>query len=258
MASDEIVAGLRKQADRLEQGIRGLVGLGVMTAADIDAVADLTIAHDILDADKVDVGRLPNARAAIIRGEKMLELLISGKSVGWRLLHVHQVPLFAYHLVFVAIFIAIGTSCATQASWCVVPNAVLGGHIPVVVLAMGGLGAQLRAISFLWQQVGRRLYFRRFLLGQLAAPFMGMLLGIITYLLAKAGLFVVGGKASADANDTASVGELALSFFVGFKWEWALKRIEQIFEKTEKPGPAKNDPTPGRDEAPKTKTGEHR
>jgi hypothetical protein len=234
MSNEGVAATLRSQADRLEQGIRGLIGLGVDVGAKAaDAITDLKTAHAILDTEPVDVAKLPDARVALIHGEELLEQVISSNRLWWRFLHIHQVPLFLYHVTFVGFFIALGTLCTTGSSWCIVPNTILDGHIPVVVLAMGGLGAQLRAISYLWQQVGRRLYFRRFFLGQLAAPFTGVLLGLVTYLLAKAGLFLIGGKGSADANTAATVGELALSFFVGFKWEWALKRIEQIFEKTE-------------------------
>jgi hypothetical protein len=95
-----------------------------------------------------------------------------------------------------------------------------------VVLAMGGLGAGLRALWFLGQQIAERIYRRRFLLWHLVAPFTGVLLGIVTYLLVKAGLLVVGGVT--EKGDI-TAGELALCFFVGFKWDWALDRIQRVF-----------------------------
>jgi hypothetical protein len=236
MSLDDDIADVRQAANLLEQGIFGMIGLGAINAPTEgdDIIKALNEAYAALDAASTDGVQLSIARAAVIRGERALELLLQAKSSGWRAAHIHQAWLFVYHIAFLAIFIGIGTSCTFSANWCVLPNAILDKHVPLVVLAMGGLGAQLRALWFLWEQTGNRTFRRRFLLGHLAAPFTGVLLGIVTYLLAKAGLLVIGGAATADASVTA--GELALCFFVGFKWEWALDRIQHIFENAGKSG----------------------
>jgi hypothetical protein len=57
---------------------------------------------------------------------------------------------------------------------------------------------------------------------------------MLTYLLAKAGLFAISGGSPAT-DSKAAYGELALCFFVGFRWEWALERIGSIFVKTDAP-----------------------
>ena len=213
-------------ADDLEQGILGFIALGGVAAdgAVQPVIVELNSARGAISAKNVT-----EARAAILRGQSALEYLVAQKRLWWRLVNVHQLPLFAYHVAFFFTFVAIGTTCANCDQYGVIPDAVLGKVVPVTALVAGGLGAELRGIWFLWNQVSRRIYHRRFLLSQLAAPFTGVLLGLVTYLLAKAGLFVVGGGTVRPATTAASVGELALCFFVGFKWEWALERIQNIF-----------------------------
>ncbi len=219
----EAIAG----ADDLEQGILGFIALGGV-AADGEAqsaISQLNAARKAISEKKVI-----DARAAVLEGLGKLEFLIAQKRLMWRLVNVHQLPLFAYHGALVLAFIAIGTTCLDCERYGVIPNAVLDKVVPVTAIVAGGLGAELRGIWFLWNQVSTRIYHRRFLLSQLAAPLTGVLLGLVTYLLAKAGLFVVGGESIKDTTAAASVGELALCFFVGFKWEWALDRIRSIFE----------------------------
>lgn len=241
MTQAEDIDDVRQAAVLLEQGIFGLIALGALntpTAAD-DVIAALHAAHIALDAPTVDAQHLADARDAVIRGERAFELLIGAKGWRWRMLNVHQLPLFLYHVGFVLLFLAIGTSCIKPSAGCYLPRTILD-QIPLVVLAAGGLGAELRALSFLWQQTGDRTYRRRFLLGQLAAPFVGVLLGLVTYLLTKAGLLVVGGNAGPESarapNASVTPGELAICFFVGFKWEWALQRIQSIFATTSASG----------------------
>lgn len=230
MSITEEIEDVRHAANLLEQGIYGMIGLGVVkTATDADAaIAELKNAYTALDAPTVGAADLAAAREAVLKGERALELAIQLRGWWWRLWNVHQVGLFVYHLVFFAVLLAVGTACFIKPTWCVLPDTILGCHVPLVVLAMGGLGAELRALWFLWQQIGERLYRRRFLLGHLVAPFTGALLGIVTYLVAKAGLLIIGGTPAAAGGVTAS--ELALCFFAGFKWEWAVQRIQRIFE----------------------------
>ena len=214
-------------ADDLEQGILGFIAMG---GVETDGAAQPAINQ--LNAARNAIGekKIVDARAAVLQGQSTLEFLIAQKRLIWRLVNVHQLPLFAYHGALVLAFIAIGTTCVDCDRYGVIPNAILGKIVPVTAIVAGGLGAELRGIWFLWNQVSTRIYHRRFLLSQLAAPLTGVLLGLVTYLLAKAGLFVVGGESIKDTTAAASVGELALCFFVGFKWEWALDRIRSIFE----------------------------
>ena len=241
MTLDDDVAAVRNDADILAQGILGLIGLGVLQAAhdDNDAINFLGEAYRHLATTPPTAESLAAARIAIIKGEGALELLVTQRGRRWRAWHVHQTGLFLYHIGWLLILLALGTSCVTRSRWCVVPDTILEGLVPVVALVAGGLGAELRGLWFLWKQTSRRLYRRRFLLGHLVAPFTGALLGLITYLLAKGGLLALGATSPTQAQ--VRVGELALCFFAGFKWEWAIQRMQQIFETSQK-GPTEKKP----------------
>lgn len=239
------LSDISDDADDLEVGLRSFIALGGLTAgSSVDPVLKaLDDARNAIEAKKTTA-----ARNAILHGEIELDQLLAKRGEWWRFVNIHQVPLFGYHIVLTLLFVALGTTCYLDPCvWCVLPNVVLD-KVPMAAVAAGGLGAELRGIWFLWNQVSQRLYFRRFLLGQLAAPFVGVLLGILTYLLAKAGLFLVGGQTAATAAKSATVtpGELALCIFVGFKWEWALDRISAIFIKKDGGNsPASSNPAPG-------------
>jgi hypothetical protein len=227
---DAELQDLRDSADELEQGIIAFIALGgpKSDAAAHSAIKELHKAHVAIDGK-----RAADARDAILHGQSALEWLIDERGWWWRLVNIHQLPLFGYHIAFFFILIAISTTCTNCSRLCVVPGRLLDGMVPLPALVAAGLGAELRGIWFLWNQTSRRIYHRRFLLSQLAAPFTGVLLGMLTYLLAKAGLFVIGGQTPNNiGGETATVGELALCFFVGFKWDWALQRIQGLFDKT--------------------------
>ncbi|HYN82268.1 MAG TPA: hypothetical protein VES88_12255 [Gemmatimonadaceae bacterium] len=263
MINNEELAALSDGADELEQGIRGVIALGgAKKGADVErAITELHNAHLAIEGN-----RAADAREATLRGQFVLESLVDERGFLWRLVNVHQVPLFLYHVAFFLAFIAAGITCTECTRFAIIPRAVLGDTVPMLALLAGGLGAELRGIWFLWHQTSERLYHRRFLLAQLAAPFTGVLLGMLTFLLIKAGLLVIATPSTASADlAKVTVGELAICFFVGFKWEWALKRIEAAFtgatgqEGDEKPDPDKPRTGQGGEppETQPTKTSEH-
>jgi hypothetical protein len=227
MIDKEELADLKSGADDLEQGLIGLIALGGMQSDDGAryAIEQLHQAHVAIDGN-----RPADARDALLRGQSALECLIDQRGVYWRIVNVHQLPLFAYHVTLFFALIVAGITCTDCSRFAVVPRAVLGDTVPTVAVFAGGLGAELRAIWFLWQQTSTRIYHRRFLLSQLAAPFTGVLLGMLTYLVIKAGLLVIAAQGTSVDVSRATVGELAICFFVGFKWEWGLERIKSAFE----------------------------
>jgi hypothetical protein len=123
--ADEI-SDVREAADLLEQGIFGMIGLGALNAATEgeEAITALRTAYVSLDAPMVNAKQIADAREAVLRGERALELLIQKRGTWWRISNIHQVPLFAYHIVFLFIFLAIGTACVFGGRWCL-PSAIL-------------------------------------------------------------------------------------------------------------------------------------
>lgn len=227
MSDDTATEDLVNGADELEQGLLALIALGGAQPDNAaPAIDQLIRARAAIDAKDLSI-----ARDAILRGQAILEHVVDQRGWWWRLVNIHQLPLFLYHVIIFVALIAAGTTCRDCSRFGVVPDSFLGEFVPTTALVAGGLGAVLRAVWFLWNQVSRRIYHRRFLLSQLAAPLTGILLGLLTYLLAKAGIFVLAGQATGTIRTpTTSVAELALCFFVGFKWEWALDRIQRLFE----------------------------
>jgi len=156
------------------------------------------------------------------RGELALNKILFLKGRLWRCVFLHQLPLFTYHILFMLILLNIATG------WLgfVAQQFSLSAPIPVAVLVAGGLGAILRGLWFLWFKVSRRQFRLQFTLAQLAAPWVGMLLGVFAFLLIKAGILLMEGSGHRDGKT--SVFELAICFFAGYKWESLLDWVESV------------------------------
>lgn len=140
----------------------------------------------------------------------------------WRLQRLHQIPLLIYYLVILALILNVASGWfggMTDNFW----------GIPSVVFGLGALGAVLRGLYFLHKQVALRIFRSGFVHAHLAAPWIGGLFGIITYLLLQAGLLALGeGQGELSPEETVSPLALCLAVLAGFKWEWIIRRIEGI------------------------------
>jgi len=96
-------------------------------------------------------------------------------------------------------------------------------------LLLGVLGSQLRGIYWLQFQVGRRIFRPTNVLAHIASPFIGALLALIVYLLTKLGLVVLRASEKTAVDPQANLIPLTVAFLSGFKWEWVMGKLDQIF-----------------------------
>ena len=213
-----------RRAERLEDTFRVLAEFGVFGPERYHLQLLDSITNARLMAAE---GRLVEALDMTTRGELMLNQVLFSRGRLWRCIFLHQLPLFAYHLLFLLVLLNIATGWLRFFSsqlWSSVP-------VPVGVAVAGGLGAVLRGLWFLWLKVSRREFRIHFALAQLAAPWIGILLGIFAFLLLKAGLLLVEGAKPSSSG--ASAFELAVCFFAGYRWERLLEWVDSIKLRTE-------------------------
>jgi len=207
-------------SDELEAAFRIFNETGLFKANPAPAEA---IVNQIARARRgVKRGDLETAASLLAEGELELQRCIYAKSFLWRLVHVHQFFIFAYHVAAILFFLNVASgwfTFVTHDVWREIP-------VPMSALVAGGLGACLRGMWYLWRQVSKRIFRVQFLLAQLAAPWIGMLFGLFVFLLLKASLLTLSGGSSVKPEQSAL--PLAIAFLSGYSWEWILARIDQV------------------------------
>jgi hypothetical protein len=172
----------------------------------------------------IDKEHLPEAAAELGRGGIVLHREIYSRSALWRVVNIYQIQIFLYYLLCLIALAVLSLSPARE----FVPS--LWG-VPSFVLGLGVLGAVLRGLYWLQVQVSSGIYRAPFLLAHLAAPLIGLLLAVVSFLLAKGGLLALGAS-SAQATDV-TVGHDSLiriaAFLAGFNWKWMLERLNSIY-----------------------------
>ncbi len=172
--------------------------------------------------DLVEAKELARAAEELTRAEVVLERELYARSRFWRFVRVHQGPVVLYYLLCLAALGYLGLARAVK------PGAALWG-VPVSILVLASAGAVLRGLYWLQVQVSKRIFRVQFVLSHLAAPWIGVLLGVGAYLLAKAGLLTLEGGAAAGQSHGAAANEstlLALAAFVaGWNWTWLIGRL---------------------------------
>jgi hypothetical protein len=213
---------LSERAETLEDMIRISIENGLFARDDKDVEA---LIDAVLQArERIAAGEVDDAASALTKGEHVLHRsLYRPKNYVWRWIHVHQMPLLAYYVVILFCALNVGSGY-----WAFVAKDIWS--LPVAALGLGTLGAVLRGLWWLQRNVGRRSFRMSFTLAYLAAPWIGALFGLFTYLLLLAGVVSLEGPEGADLNG--KVLPLALAFLAGYSWEWVLDRVDRLRGRT--------------------------
>lgn len=165
----------------------------------------------------LETGELTKSRTCLLQAATKLDAAVHSRSAFWRLVYVHRFGIFLY---LVAIFLFMLNVGSGYFEW--IADEVWG--VPTPALGFGAAGAVLRSLYWLYRQVASRVFRYSFALAHTAAPFIGALLGLLTYLLLGAGLLVVEGGHVGDVERAA--GPYGLCFVAGFSWEWILGWVQ--------------------------------
>lgn len=187
-----------------------------------DEIANLLGTAGRLVEDKA----LPEASAVWLIAEALLNDRVRSKSWWWRIWHLHALPLFLYHIACIVGVILLWKPLSSS-------NLFLA---PTSSFLLGVLGSELRGIYWLQVQVAKRIFRPTNVLAHIASPFIGALLALIAYLLTKLGVFALLAAEKAAPQTQEDLVPLTVAFLSGFKWEWVLKKLEQLFTGGGSPG----------------------
>lgn len=91
----------------------------------------------------------------------------------------------------------------------------------------GCIGAVLRGLWYLKENVSKKTYRNAWNIYYLSAPFLGGILGAIVYFIIIGGIISV---TTTNVNIQHSIPVILFATLAGFNWEWAVKLFEKIGE----------------------------
>ena len=150
---------------------------------------------------------------------------VNRRTTAWRLRNIYALHLFPYVPIVLSMIYIFYVFNIPE-------NITSLLHIEISAIntvIWGVIGALFQDIWYLWLYVSTREYEVVWQVKFFLAPIVGGIIGGAIYLLITAGLLVL----SADVNTEQPRDFVVyiIAFFAGYKWEWAIKRLEGVGEK---------------------------
>lgn len=216
--STEEAKKLSQEAEDLQDTVRVLSEAGLFRNTEIE-VREHVLEQLHVARQNLSSGGIVDARNALLRVATRLDESVHNRSWFWRLIFIHRAGLFLYLVMCLVMLLNIGSG---YLYW--IASDFWG--VPAAALGLGAAGAILRSLYWLQRKVASREFRFQFALAHMAAPFIGALLGVFTWILLQAGLLMIqsGGIATIDKK----TGPYALCFLAGFSWEWLLDWVQRF------------------------------
>ena len=146
-----------------------------------------------------------------------LNQAINSARFSWRFKYLFGGPFIIYLILLLAIAFT---------GWFSYPDSfnsqVLGA--PVYAYLWGFIGGILQGLWFLWQHLSYRRFRKVWIPWYLTIPFMGAILGALTYFIFLAGFFATTGTAKVESGAFI----ILLCAIAGFSTRWAVETLDDI------------------------------
>jgi hypothetical protein len=148
----------------------------------------------------------------------------------WRFYNQYAVHIWIYLIFFIVLVFLFYVL-----HWDKIVSGVIGvDQIAIGAAVWGIMGGLLRGLWKLWYSVNRGQYRHVWLIYFISSPFLGGILGSITYLLVKSGLALFSGHTNNLTNSPEAIWFVAA--FAGYSWEWAVSIWTTTAESLHKSG----------------------
>lgn len=233
VSADEIKS-IKYEIDKLRKRHTLAIGNGLydsqtLVQAEGEINDSLRLAEEILQ----ERGDIVRAKYMLGIAESLFYHAINSTSLSWRLKNIHALHLFPYVPAVIGaiiIFYLSGLPLAFTTGHFLGYETPLNISIAAVnAVVWGVIGALFQDIWYLWLYVNTREYEVTWQVKFFLAPIVGGIIGGAIYLLIAAGLLVLSADANSDQPRDLVV--YIVCFFAGYKWEWAIKRLEGVGEK---------------------------
>jgi hypothetical protein len=166
-------------------------------------------------------GDINNSEYSISKGYSIFFKAVYDTSIMWRFSNVYAGHLWFYFIGFLIV---------TVTFYLYLPYLIHDKNmmLPFSTVVWGIMGGLLQDIWYLWSNVNNRTFKKAYTIKYISAPFLGGMLGGITYLVIIAGLIVLNENSLSNPREFIV---MAIAAFAGYNWEWALKKFESVGEK---------------------------
>ena len=177
---------------------------------------------------KTDTFDYPYCHYELSKAAELYFKAVKSARLSWRLLNIYAVHVWVYLITFLClVFIFYYYFLQPNNSFFIFLNTYQTGIDAVVWGIIGGL---LRGLWWLWKNVDKRQYRKTWIIWFISTPFLGGILGAISYFLIFAGLSAL--SESNNENETPNTFlVLAISTLAGFNWEWIVDQLNRIKER---------------------------
>jgi hypothetical protein len=146
--------------------------------------------------------------------------VLNAASAGWRFKYLFGGPVLIY------LFAVLSLSLSFLIVFRSVTSTYEFLYVPLYAYVWGLIGGILQGFWYLWQHVSDRKLRKVWIPWYLLLPFMGAMLGAVTYLLIFAGFVATTG----GAQITSQYFPMLLCALAGFSTEWVVETLDKIAE----------------------------
>ncbi|MGC1930832.1 MAG: hypothetical protein WA667_17820 [Candidatus Nitrosopolaris sp.] len=161
---------------------------------------------------------------------KNLSTIENKRKWQWRLKNVYAANVWAYLagflLIVVIFYLFQGGKTISK---------IIGiNETAIGACAWGIVGGILRGFWWLWYNINRRSYRRRWQTWFISTPLLGGIFGAIVYFLIVSGTVIVTGQKANTINNQEAI--LFLAAFAGFNWDWITSLWKSLADSVHKAG----------------------
>lgn len=164
---------------------------------------------------------IPAAKHELLTAHVVLADVIRGMPRSWRVVHIWGIIPFSYYILLALASLEI----------LLFYSPLIKEHflldVPLATVFYAFLGGVLRGLWWMLQVVSEKRFRPQFTLPYIAGPWIAALLGMLVWLLFKAGLVLLSEN-GATPNPLAIN---ALVFIGGFSWQWVMDLIDMVKSK---------------------------
>jgi hypothetical protein len=223
-ASDDVNV-LLDNIDKLEQTLACADENGLFKNCSKDCPTYNDILTNMVDAYKAlknsdpPETKVANAWPKYRTAHSQLNQVLNSTPLSWRFKYLYGGPFIAYFLALLAVIVTawfiLNPATTTKVLW-----------IPVYAFFWGAIGGILQGLWFLWQHVNTRKVRKAWIPWYIFLPFMGAILGALTYLVFVAGFITATGGTQIQSEYFI----MLLCALAGFSTRWAVSTLDSVMK----------------------------
>lgn len=142
---------------------------------------------------------IPAARKALVSAYCKMDDAVATRGRTWSWMYIHAVPVWAYHITIVT---GVVVACGYFGLFDMPEHSNPNWRVVVTMGSYGVLGGEVRGLYWLFQKVQTRSFRAQMFIPHIGAPWLAFVLGVLSFVLMKAGVSVFATSGTSSASST--------------------------------------------------------